>query len=309
MPFLPPRFHAESCSVTKDFYSSPHRDLAGHELWICGRSHRKSKGPEGAAAERLHGRGASRLRTPGGESVSGDQRMVMERACARSAAARAPAASRRGHGAVARPAPRFAGSGQPTLSQARRQSPVVARAVDMFVEEETTLNIFQTILLVMGGAAGIAAGIAVPRFYQVQSDASEERPNTQPCFVCEGTGETMCRFCDGSGQTTMTLGSGETKTQECINCSGRGTIVCTTCNGTGIQPRYLDRRCVPRTQEILSTPGVQNVADLLTFFLSLSLMLWKQGVRGRRLESSPPRVNDVQTGPWLRAMYGLVSPL
>ena len=198
--------------------------------------------------------------------------MVMERACARSAAARAPAASRRGHGAVARPAPRFAGSGQPTLSQARRQSPVVARAVDMFVEEETTLNIFQTILLVMGGAAGIAAGIAVPRFYQVQSDASEERPNTQPCFVCEGTGETMCRFCDGTGQTTMTLGSGETKTQECINCSGRGTIVCTTCNGTGIQPRYLDRRCVSRTQKILSTPGVQNVADLPTFFLSLSLL-------------------------------------
>ena len=235
--------------------------------------------------------------------------MVMERACARSAAARAPAASRRGHGAVARPAPRFAGSGQPTLSQARRQSPVVARAVDMFVEEETTLNIFQTILLVMGGAAGIAAGIAVPRFYQTQSDASEERPNTQPCFVCEGTGETMCRFCDGAGQTTMTLGSGETQTQECINCSGRASIVCTTCNGTGIQPRYLDRRCVPRTQKILSTPGVQNVADLLTFFLSLSLMLWKQGVRGRRLESSPPRVNDVQTGPWLRAMYGLVSPL
>ena len=181
----------------------------------------------------------------------------MERACARSAAARAPAASRRGHGAVARPAPRFAGSGQPTLSQARRQSPVVARAVDMFVEEETNLNIFQTILLVMGGAAGIAAGIAVPRFYQTQSDASEERPNTQPCFVCEGTGETMCRFCDGAGQTTMTLGSGETQTQECINCSGRASIVCTTCNGTGIQPRYLDRRCVPRTQKILSTPGVQ----------------------------------------------------
>ncbi|QDZ20175.1 chloroplast protein SPA-like [Chloropicon primus] len=124
----------------------------------------------------------------------------------------------------------------------RKESTVRTKAVDMFVEEETTLNIFQTILLVFGGAAGIAAGIAVPTFYQTQSDASEERPNSQPCYPCDGTGETVCRFCNGTGETTMTLGSGETKVSTCVNCSGAGKIVCTTCNGTGIQPRYLDRR-------------------------------------------------------------------
>merc|ERR1712094_147065 len=64
----------------------------------------------------------------------------------------------------------------------------------MFVEEDNSITLFQTILLVLGGGAGIAAGIAVPSFYAKQSDASEVRPNTQPCFACEGTGETVCRF-------------------------------------------------------------------------------------------------------------------
>merc|ERR1711990_881236 len=116
------------------------------------------------------------------------------------------------------------------------------RVADIFVEENTGITTLQTVLLFMGGGAGLALGVAVPSFYTQASDASESRPNTQPCFVCEGTGVTVCRFCDGIGTTSMTMGSGEVKTTTCVNCSGESTIVCTTCNGTGIQPRYLDRR-------------------------------------------------------------------
>mmetsp|Transcript_7894 Transcript_7894/g.22602 ORF Transcript_7894/g.22602 Transcript_7894/m.22602 type:complete len:166 (-) Transcript_7894:2149-2646(-) len=126
--------------------------------------------------------------------------------------------------------------------RAKRGGVTLTRAVDMFAEEETALNVFQTMLLFLGGAGGIAAGVAVPMFYQSASEASEKRPNSQVCFVCRGTAESMCRFCSGMGQTPMTLGSGETRMSICVNCSGAGKKVCTTCAGTGIQPRYLDRR-------------------------------------------------------------------
>merc|ERR1719258_767985 len=103
--------------------------------------------------------------------------------------------------------PRQARTGLPCRQKPARGVTVAPRAVDMFVEEETTISTFQTILLFLGGAAGIGAGIAVPSFYSNQTAESEARPNTQPCFVCDGTGETVCRFCDGTGETTMMLGS------------------------------------------------------------------------------------------------------
>ena len=159
---------------------------------------------------------------------------------------RAHGSTRSLSGRVGRPAVRprqaSARTGLPCRQKPARGATVAPRAVDMFVEEETTISTFQTILLFLGGAAGIGAGIAVPSFYSNQTAESEARPNTQPCFVCDGTGETVCRFCDGTGETTMMMGSGELQTAVCVNCSGEGKIVCTTCNGTGIAPRYLDRR-------------------------------------------------------------------
>merc|ERR1712219_39462 len=65
------------------------------------------------------------------------------------------------------------------------------RVADIFVEENTGITTLQTVLLFVGGGAGIALGVAVPSFYSNASDASERRPNTQPCFICEGP-ESLC---------------------------------------------------------------------------------------------------------------------
>lgn len=107
-----------------------------------------------------------------------------------------------------------------------------------------------------------------------------KRDNTQPCFPCSGSGARMwhcpffrlmryffssvtayivdqniehksliflsevCRFCTGKGTVTVVIGGGETEVSNCVNCDGVGSLTCTTCQGSGIQPRYLDRRCV-----------------------------------------------------------------
>ena len=123
-----------------------------------------------------------------------------------------------------------------------QRTSTLTRVADIFVEESTDLTTFQNILLFMGGAGGIALGVAVPYFYGETTTASELRPNNTPCFVCDGTGVMSCRFCGGTGSTSMTLGSGEVVESTCVNCGGESSIVCTTCNGTGIQARYLDRR-------------------------------------------------------------------
>ena len=113
---------------------------------------------------------------------------------------------------------------------------------DIFVEESTDLTTFQNALLFLGGAAGLALGVAVPNFYEETTRVSETRVNNTPCFVCDGTGAIPCRFCDDTGMTEMTLGSGEVERQRCVNCSGGANIICTTCNGSGIQSRFLERR-------------------------------------------------------------------
>eukprot|EP00850_Spirogloea_muscicola_P004731 SM000020S06081 [mRNA] locus=s20:960151:960619:+ [translate_table: standard] len=72
----------------------------------------------------------------------------------------------------------------------------------------------------------------------------ETRENDQPCFPCKGTGAQTCRFCLGKGSITVDLGDVEKETSQCVNCEGVGSITCTTCQGSGMQPRYLDRRCL-----------------------------------------------------------------
>eukprot|EP00271_Cylindrocystis_brebissonii_P014276 TRINITY_DN35587_c0_g1_i1.p1 TRINITY_DN35587_c0_g1~~TRINITY_DN35587_c0_g1_i1.p1 ORF type:complete len:174 (+),score=20.29 TRINITY_DN35587_c0_g1_i1:142-663(+) len=99
-----------------------------------------------------------------------------------------------------------------------------------------------TIVAVGVAFAGIALGIGVPIFYEMQTKGAEMRENDQPCFPCRGTGAQTCRFCLGSGNITVELGGGEREVSKCVNCEGGGSITCTTCQGSGIQPRYLDRR-------------------------------------------------------------------
>ncbi|GAV67827.1 hypothetical protein CFOL_v3_11331 [Cephalotus follicularis] len=99
-----------------------------------------------------------------------------------------------------------------------------------------------TIVAVAVGVASVAAGIAIPVFYESQIDNAAKRENTQPCFPCNGSGAQRCRFCVGTGNVTVDLGADEKEVSRCINCDGAGSLTCTTCQGTGIQPRYLDRR-------------------------------------------------------------------
>ncbi|KAJ7519388.1 hypothetical protein O6H91_20G036300 [Diphasiastrum complanatum] len=106
------------------------------------------------------------------------------------------------------------------------------------------LDVDQDTLLAIGvGLAGLAVGIGIPVFYEMQVKASQTRENDQPCFPCKGTGSQTCRFCLGAGNITLELtAGGEKEISKCINCEGAGSITCTTCQGSGIQPRYLDRR-------------------------------------------------------------------
>ena len=50
------------------------------------------------------------------------------------------------------------------------------RVADIFVEENTGITTLQTVLLFVGGGAGIALGVAVPSFYSNASDASGNKP-------------------------------------------------------------------------------------------------------------------------------------
>lgn len=64
----------------------------------------------------------------------------------------------------------------------------------------------------------------------------------------------LCRFCQGQGVIVVDLGMGSKEESQCINCEGNGSVTCTTCNGSGVQPRYLDRRCVPPSFSINLVP-------------------------------------------------------
>eukprot|EP00270_Netrium_digitus_P021392 TRINITY_DN913_c0_g1_i1.p1 TRINITY_DN913_c0_g1~~TRINITY_DN913_c0_g1_i1.p1 ORF type:complete len:174 (-),score=17.49 TRINITY_DN913_c0_g1_i1:282-803(-) len=126
---------------------------------------------------------------------------------------------------------------RPTAARLRhvRERPrvVCPRAVDLDSD---------TLVAIGVGLAGVAVGIAIPVFYEIQVKGAEGRENDQPCFPCKGSGAQTCRFCLGTGNITVELGLGEKEVSKCINCEGGGSITCTTCQGSGIQPRYLDRR-------------------------------------------------------------------
>lgn len=107
----------------------------------------------------------------------------------------------------------------------RRGNGVVLRSMDMFVEDTGGFSTFQTILLVVGGVAGAATGLAVPMFYNTTTEVAAERPNTQTCFSCSGNGSVGCRFCGGTGTISTLLGSGERKESECVNCSGKSFLI------------------------------------------------------------------------------------
>ncbi|CAM8922565.1 unnamed protein product [Rhodiola kirilowii] len=92
-----------------------------------------------------------------------------------------------------------------------------------------------TVIAIAVGVASVAVGIGIPVFYETQIDSAAKRDNTQPCFPCNGT---------GARNVTVDLGGDEKEVSRCINCDGAGSLTCTTCQGNGIQPRYLDRRCV-----------------------------------------------------------------
>eukprot|EP00243_Klebsormidium_subtile_P003711 TRINITY_DN17301_c0_g1_i1.p1 TRINITY_DN17301_c0_g1~~TRINITY_DN17301_c0_g1_i1.p1 ORF type:complete len:167 (+),score=14.17 TRINITY_DN17301_c0_g1_i1:249-749(+) len=110
---------------------------------------------------------------------------------------------------------------------------VAPRALD--VDSGTAIGVAAAI-------AGLAAGIAIPVFYEIQVKGASSRENDQPCFPCKGTGSLLCRFCQGQGVIVVDLGMGSKEESQCINCEGNGSVTCTTCNGSGVQPRYLDRR-------------------------------------------------------------------
>ena len=50
------------------------------------------------------------------------------------------------------------------------------RVADIFVEENTGITTLQTVLLFVGGGAGLALGVAVPSFYTQATDASGNKP-------------------------------------------------------------------------------------------------------------------------------------
>eukprot|EP00899_Mesostigma_viride_P000615 jgi/Mesvir1/10554/Mv21781-RA.1 len=99
-----------------------------------------------------------------------------------------------------------------------------------------------TLVGVAAAVAGLACGIGIPIFFEVQAKNSAERVNNTPCFACKGTGRQSCKFCDGDGKVTVALGNGTNETSTCVNCEGSGIVACSACSGSGIQARYLDRR-------------------------------------------------------------------
>ena len=113
------------------------------------------------------------------------------------------------------------------------RGPEPARAIELDGE---------TAVALLGGVLGAVVGIGAPIFYASTNQRADERPNEQPCFNCQGTGQVICRFCDGAGAVTIDLGMGNFEKTDCISCSNVGYINCATCAGKGIQPRYLDRR-------------------------------------------------------------------